>query len=55
MSDPTAEVPSGEVQGRRFSGADWYAEELDDVVLRDCVLVDVDLTEASTRGATFER
>jgi uncharacterized protein YjbI with pentapeptide repeats len=41
--------------GRRFEGDDWYAEELGAAAFRDCTFVDVDLTEASTQGATFER
>ena len=47
--------PDGTVRGERFTRRDWYARELVDVVFVDCVFVDCDLTEVTTRGATFDR
>jgi uncharacterized protein YjbI with pentapeptide repeats len=45
MSEPTSD--------RAFRGDDWYAEELGDAVFERCTFTDVDLTEASSRGAVF--
>ena len=42
-------------QGQRFVDEDWYGRELIGETFVDCVFRDVDLTEAVTRGCTFER
>ena len=39
----------------RFSGEDWYGEELVDRVFEEATFSDVDLTEATTRGVVFDR
>jgi uncharacterized protein YjbI with pentapeptide repeats len=42
-------------EGQSFRDQDWYAEQIGAVRFVDCVLTDVDLTEAATSGTTFER
>ena len=41
-------------QGETFRHVDWYAEELGACAFVDCVFVDADLTEVTTRGARVE-
>jgi hypothetical protein len=40
--------------GRAFRDEDWYAEQIGAVRFVDCVFSDVDLTEATSNGTTFE-
>src|SRR5919112_6621193 len=41
-------------EGGSFRDEDWYAEEIGAVRFVACVFSDVDLTEATTHGTTFE-
>jgi uncharacterized protein YjbI with pentapeptide repeats len=43
-----------EHRGERFVDEDWYGHELIGSVFVDCLLRDLDLTEAVTRGCTLE-
>ena len=49
MSEPS----DGPVSSRSYRGEDWYGDELAGVVFEHCTFSDVDLTEATTRGAMF--
>ena len=42
------------IEGETFRDLDWYGEELSDRGYRQCSFLDVDLTEAVSRGAVFE-
>ena len=50
MSEPLRRAG---LASRTFRGEDWYGDELVDVVFERCTFSDVDLTEATTRGAVF--
>ena len=41
--------------GQHVRGEDWYGEELGAPHFVECTFTDVDLSEATTSGATFER
>ena len=41
-------------EGESFADLDWYARDLSGEEYRSCTFRDVDLTEAVSRGATFE-
>ena len=38
-----------------FQAEDWYAEDLADARYVECTFTDVDLSEATTSGALFDR
>ncbi len=41
------------IEGGQFRGEDWYGEDLGDRRYIGCEFVDIDLTEATSAGATF--
>src|SRR6476619_5793188 len=41
--------------GREFRGDDWYAEDLGAARFVECTFTDVDLSQATTSGALFDR
>jgi len=43
-----------QVEDRSFAGDDWWGEDLGERVYLRCRFADVDLTEATSRGARFE-
>jgi uncharacterized protein YjbI with pentapeptide repeats len=44
-----------EVSGADFRDEDWYADDLADARYVECTFTDVDLSEATTSGALFDR
>ena len=42
-------------RNRHFRGDDWYGDDLGAARFVECTFTDVDLSEATTSGATFEQ
>jgi len=42
------------IRDRTFTGEDWYARDFGSEVYVDCTFRDVDLTEATSQGTTFQ-
>ncbi|MBA3619851.1 MAG: pentapeptide repeat-containing protein, partial [Acidothermales bacterium] len=43
------------VHEEHFSDVDWYGEELADRSFVECTFTDCDLTEARSKGGSFDR
>lgn len=48
-------APVDESADQLFAGDDWYGRDLADARFVGCTFREVDLTEARSRGAAFER